>query len=145
MIRLLSKQGSMKSAVGKATDTKRRQEDSEENAAMLVAMAIKPVAAKSIPAARKAATRKAVPRKPTPAQALARTKELLAQKQAHDREVQPWQQLDPQHTHVAEQGRQSLEAADKVTELHAAESRMKAIQGSIGTQDRHNQGKRDKR
>jgi hypothetical protein len=76
---------------------------------------------------------------------LARTKELLAQKQAHDREVQPWQQLDPQHTHVAEQGHQPIEAADKATELHAGESRMKVIQGSIGTQDRHNQGKRDNR
>ncbi|KAF1717733.1 hypothetical protein CSC74_02105 [Pseudoxanthomonas yeongjuensis] len=94
---------------------------------------------------RKTPARKAAPRKPTPAQALARTKELLAQKQAHDREVQPWQQLDPQHAHVAGQDHQSVVAADKATELHAAESRMKAIQGSIGTQDRHNQGKRDNR
>ena len=82
---------------------------------------------------------------PTPEQALARTKELLEQKQAHDREVQPWQLLDTQHGHAAESGFQSNEAVDKATELHAAESRMKAIQGSIGTQDRHNQGKRDSR
>ena len=85
------------------------------------------------------------PRRLTPEQALARTKELLEQKLAHDREVQPWQLLDPQHGHVAEPGYQSNEAADKAMELHAGESRMKAIQGSIGTQDRHNQGKRDNR
>lgn len=94
---------------------------------------------------RKTAVRKAAPRKPTPAQALARTKELLALKQVHDREVHPWQQLDRHHAHMAEQGHQSMAAADKAAELHAAESRMKANQGSAGTQDRHNQGKRDNR
>ena len=30
-------------------------------------------------------------------------------------------------------------------ELHAAEARLQGIQGSISTQDRHNQGKRDNR
>ena len=40
---------------------------------------------------------------------------------------------------------QSTEAAGKALELHAGESRMKAIQGSAGTQDRRNQGKRDHR
>lgn len=39
----------------------------------------------------------------------------------------------------------SSEAAGKALELHAAESRMKAIQGSAGTQDRRSQGKRDHR
>ena len=42
-------------------------------------------------------------------------------------------------------GFQSDEARAKAEELHAGESRMQAIQGSIGTQDRHNQGKRDSR
>ncbi|HYM86261.1 MAG TPA: hypothetical protein VET30_05935 [Pseudoxanthomonas sp.] len=101
------------------------------------------VAAK--PASGKPAVRKPAPRKPTPGQALAATRKLLEQKQAHDREVQPWQLLDPQQTHVPDAGFQSNEAADKAVELHAAESRMKAIHGSAGTQDRHNQGKRDNR
>ncbi|RYG14190.1 MAG: hypothetical protein EON92_03000 [Burkholderiales bacterium] len=93
-----------------------------------------------------AASRKpAAPRKPTPRQALAITRKLLEQKQAHDRELQPWQRLDGQHAHVAEAGIQSNEAADKAVELHAGESRMKAIQGSAGTQGRRNQGKRDNR
>lgn len=99
-------------------------------------------AAKSVPAKR---VSKAAPRKVTPRQALANTRKLLEQKQAHDRETQPWQLLDPHHTPVADPGFQSNEAADKAVELHAAESRMKAIQGSLGTQDRHNQGKRDNR
>nr|WP_254696116.1 hypothetical protein [Lysobacter enzymogenes] len=42
-------------------------------------------------------------------------------------------------------GPQSESAAHKAGELHAAESRMDAIQGEIGSQDRHNQGKRDNR
>ena len=84
-------------------------------------------------------------RKPTPRQALAVTRKLLEQKQAHDRESQPWQLLDPHHTPVLDPGFQSNEAAEKAVELHAAESRMKAIQGSSGTQDRRNQGTRDNR
>ena len=88
---------------------------------------------------------KSAPRKPTPRQALAVTRKLLEQKQAHDRESQPWQLLDPHHTPVLDPGFQSSEAADKAIELHAGESRMKAIQGSVGTQDRRNQGKRDNR
>jgi len=73
------------------------------------------------------------------------TKKLLEQKQAHDREMQPWQLLDAQQNHVPDPGFQSAEAAEAAVELHAAESRMKAIQGSAGTQDRRNQGKRDNR
>jgi hypothetical protein len=88
---------------------------------------------------------KPAPRRTTPRQALAVTRKLLEQKQAHDRESQPWQLLDPHHTPVLDPGFQSNEAAEKALELHAAESRMKAIQGSSGTQDRRNQGKRDNR
>ncbi|MET0580647.1 MAG: hypothetical protein ABWX88_03135 [Pseudoxanthomonas sp.] len=95
------------------------------------------------PASKRAS--KPAPRKVTPRQALANTRKLLEQKQAHDRETQPWQLLDPHHTPVMDAGFQSSEAADKAVELHAAESRMKAIQGSSGTQDRRNQGKRDNR
>ncbi|WP_176520144.1 hypothetical protein [Pseudoxanthomonas wuyuanensis] len=82
----------------------------------------------------------------TPRQALARTRKLLEQKQQARREVQPWQLLDgaPQ-AHASGPALQSPEAAGKALELHAGESRMKAIQGSVGTRDRRNQGKRDHR
>ncbi len=70
---------------------------------------------------------------------------LLENKQAHDREVQPWHLLDSHQTHVPEPGFQSNEAQGAAMELHAAESRLKAIHGSSGTQDRRNQGKRDNR
>jgi hypothetical protein len=81
----------------------------------------------------------------TPEQALANTRQLLEAKQEHDRQLPPWQQLDSQHGQVPKQGAQSPGAEAKAEELHAAESRMQAIQGSIGTQDRRNQGKRDNR
>ncbi|WP_408953908.1 hypothetical protein [Lysobacter sp. Hz 25] len=81
----------------------------------------------------------------TPEQALANTRQLLEAKQEQAREAQPWQQLDSKHGQVPQSGPQSPGAAQKAEELHAAESRMDAIQGSIGTQDRHNQGKRDNR
>lgn len=85
------------------------------------------------------------PRKITAQQALANTRELLAAKQKHDQEPQPWQALDPEHGHQPNEGFQSASAAAKAEELHAAESRMQGIQGSISTHDRHNQGKRDNR
>ena len=85
------------------------------------------------------------PRKITPQQALANTRELLEAKHEHDRQPQPWQALDPQQSHVANAGFQSPSAMEKAEELHAGESRQAAIQGSISTQDRHNQGKRDNR
>jgi len=44
-----------------------------------------------------------------------------------------------------QEGFQSDQAAAKAEELHAAESRLQATQGSIGTQGRHDQGKRDNR
>jgi len=85
-------------------------------------------------------------RKITPKQALANTRKLLQAKHAHDRQPPPWQALDShpgQLPHAA--GFQSGEAQAKAEELHAGESRMEAIQGAIGSQDRHNQGKRDQR
>ena len=102
-----------------------------------------PTAAK---ASAKKVARKRTPKKITPAQALANARSLLEQKLEHDRQPAPWQHLD-QETHGAtpEAGFASAEAASKAHELHAAESRMKAIQGSAGTQDRRNQGKRDHR
>ena len=70
---------------------------------------------------------------------------MLEAKHAHDREPHPWQQLGGQGAPTPDAGFQSGDAAGKAEELHAAESRMQAIQGSIGTQGRHNQGKRDNR
>ena len=84
-------------------------------------------------------------RRTSPRQALAATRKRLEDKQAHDREVQPWQRLDSHQTQVPEPGFQSNEAREAATELHAAESRLKAMHGSVGTQDRRSQGKRDHR
>lgn len=81
----------------------------------------------------------------TPEQALANTRKLLEAKQEHDRQVQPWQKLDDGHGPAPQVGHESEEAAAKAEQLHAAESRVQAIQGSNSTQDRHNQGKRDNR
>jgi hypothetical protein len=81
----------------------------------------------------------------TPEQALANTQALLQAKQEHDRQPPPWQALQGAQGQVPQSGFQSEEARAKASELHAAESRMDAIQGSIGTHDRHNQGKRDSR
>ena len=94
-------------------------------------------ARKASPRARKAAI--------TPEQALANTRALLEAKQEHDRQPPPWQALEGGQGHSPQSGFQSDEARAKANELHAAESRMEAIQGSIGTQDRHQQGKRDAR
>jgi hypothetical protein len=101
---------------------------------------------RATPAAGKpAARRSARPRKITPRQALANTRKLLEAKHEHDRQPPPWRQVEGAGGAVQPSGYQSPEAAARAEELHAAESRIPAIQGSIGTQDRHNQGKRDKR
>jgi hypothetical protein len=81
---------------------------------------------------------------------LANTRELLEAKQAHDREPPPWRQFDPDHgqparahPHQAPDSEQQAEARAHAQELHEAESRLKAIQGSISEQDRHHQGRKD--
>ena len=97
------------------------------------------------PAARKA-PRKRITRGITPAQALANTRRLLEEKQAHDRESPPWQAFEARHGHEPHaSGFQDAQARDRANELHAGESRLEAIQGAVGTRDRHNQGKRDQR
>jgi hypothetical protein len=97
------------------------------------------------PAARKA-PRKRATRGITPAQALANTRRLLEEKQAHDREAPPWQAFEGHHGHEPHAGGfQDAQARDRANELHAGESRLEAIQGAVGTRDRHNQGKRDQR
>jgi hypothetical protein len=97
------------------------------------------------PAARKA-PRKRTTRGITPAQAIANTRRLLEEKQAHDRESPPWQALEGRHGHEPHAGGfQDAQARDRANELHAGESHLEAIQGAVGTRDRHNQGKRDQR
>lgn len=83
------------------------------------------------------------PRMITPEQALANTRALLEAKKEHDRQPQPWQMLDQQAGPIDHAGYQSPEAADKAEQLHAGESRMQAIPGSISSTGRKNQGKRD--
>lgn len=84
-------------------------------------------------------------RKISPEQALANTRGLLDAKHQHDRQPQSWQAFRPNQSHPGSDGFQSPGAMDKAEELHAAESRITPIQGSISTHDRHNQGKRDSR
>ena len=92
-------------------------------------------------AARKAT--KAARKKITPRKALSNTRKLLEAKQRHARETPPWQQIGGSAPGQGHDGYQSDEAAAKANELHAAESRMEGIHGSISTHDRHAQGRRD--
>ncbi|GAA4867490.1 hypothetical protein [Luteimonas vadosa] len=77
--------------------------------------------------------------------ALANTRKLLEAKQARERAGQPWQKLDPGQDHQPQAGSQSPRAAEQAEELHAGESRIPPIQGSISTRDRKHQGRRDRR
>ena len=86
----------------------------------------------------------------TPEEALANTRELLEAKQARDREPPPWRQLEAEHGQPvrdqatpARDAEQEAEANMRAEELHRAESRLDAIQGSVSQQDRHRQGRRD--
>jgi len=82
----------------------------------------------------------------TPGRALANTRALLEAKQQHDAEPKSWQALAGRAEHAPPDGGfQSGIAAAKAEELHAGESRMTAIEGSISTRGRQNQGKRDHR
>ena len=109
-------------------------------------VASKKVAAKKV-AAKRAAPKRVAAKKAhiSPGKALANTRRLLEAKQAHDRETPPWQALEARHGTAPHAGFQDGQARDQANELHAGESHMEAIQGASGTQDRHNQGKRDKR
>lgn len=84
-------------------------------------------------------------RRITPEQALEQTRALLEAKQAHDAEPRPWQDLPTGPAVAGEPGFQSDAAARRAARLHAAEARIPAIQGSVSTRDRINQGKRDHR
>lgn len=84
-------------------------------------------------------------RKLTPEQALAQTQALLEAKHARDAEPKPWRDGPEGAAVVGQPGFQSDAAARRALRLHAAEARIPAIQGSISTRDRINQGKRDHR
>jgi hypothetical protein len=81
----------------------------------------------------------------TPEQALAQTRALLEAKQARDHEPKPWEAPGGGEPVAGSPGYQSDSAARRAKRLHAAEARLPAIQGSVSTRDRVNQGKRDRR
>lgn len=81
----------------------------------------------------------------TPEQALERTRKLLEDKQARDREPKAWEAAGQGEAAEGRPGFQSGAAARRAEQLHAGETRLPAIQGSISTRDRINQGKRDHR
>jgi hypothetical protein len=90
------------------------------------------------------------PHRITPEEALANTRELLEAKQAHDREPPAWRKFDAEHGQPAREAampardaEQEADANAHARELHEAESRLKAIQGSVSQQDRHHQGRKD--
>ncbi len=81
----------------------------------------------------------------TPAEALANTQALLAAKQAQVGETAPWQELDDTSAETLQPGFQSDEARVHAVELHDAEIRLRATQGSVSSSGRRNQGRRDNR
>ncbi len=81
---------------------------------------------------------------PTARQALASTRKLLKDKQDREQQAPAWQDASTPGSEGAP-GYQSGQAKQKAGELHAAEIRLKPIGGSVGTRDRMNQAKRDKR
>lgn len=106
------------------------------------ATANKPAAA--TPARKRAG--KSRKRRITPEQALAQTQALLEAKQAQDVAPKPWQDTHGGGNSVDGQpGYQSGAARRRALDLHAAEARIPAIQGSVSTRDRISQGKRDHR
>jgi hypothetical protein len=97
------------------------------------------------PGAKPARKDKDASRPITPKRALANTRKLLEAKRARQRQGLPWQTLDPGHDHLPQAGYPSRQAAEQAEDLHAGESRITPIQGSISTRDRKHQGKRDHR
>ena len=130
------KQATRKTAAKKAASTTARKKAAARKA---VKKAAAKKAVRKAPARKRAVARKRI----TPEQALANTRQLLAAKHEHDRQPQTWHQFDPNHAPVPKPGFQSDAAASHAIDLHAGESRMKAIQGSISGQDRRHQGRQD--
>ncbi|MEN1958467.1 histone H1-like repetitive region-containing protein [Luteimonas changyuni] len=143
-----------KATAKKATAKKAAVKKAAVKKAAVKKAAVKKATAKKAPAkkapakkapAKKATAKKATVKKVSPERALANTRKLLEAKNQRDRSPQPWQSLDPVADHVPQPGYQSPQAASKAHDLHAGESRMASIHGSMSTTDRHNQGKRDGR
>jgi hypothetical protein len=103
----------------------------------------KSASGKKAPARRKTAAPKK--RALTPKQALKKTRELLEAKKQRDRAPKPWETLGHGNDAIGKPGFQSDSAASRAQDLHAGEVRLPAIEGSISTRDRINQGKRDHR
>lgn len=132
------------------TATRKRPRKTNDDTMAAAGKTAKKVAARKKAAAKTATAKntiaaKATRRPLTPKQALKRTRKLLEEKQARDREPKPWETLGGTQPDPGQPGYQSSSAARRSRELHAAESRIPAIQGSISTRDRINQGKRDHR
>jgi hypothetical protein len=85
------------------------------------------------------------PHRITPEQALDNTRALLEAKRARDREAAPWQALGSDSGTVHAPHFQSDDARVQANALHQGEMDLDAIQGTISSNDRHTQGKRDNR
>lgn len=136
-----AKKATSKTATKKATTKKAVSKKAVSKKAPARKTASKKTVARKAPA-KKAPARKAAAKKITPRKALSNTRKLLAAKQQHARETPAWQQIGSPGAPGID-GYQSPEALAKANELHAAESRMEGIHGSISTHDRHDQGRRD--
>lgn len=94
--------------------------------------------------AQKAAKKVAAEKKRS--QAVVAKRKLLAEKSARDSAPKSWEALDEAAAPGAtDPGFQSASASSKAKRLHAGQSRMKPIQGSISSRVRRNQAKRDGR
>lgn len=109
------------------------------------ATAKKATAKKTTRAAKKTAGKKSARKagKVTAKQALRSTRKVLKAKQEEARQPKAWQDTASHGGQVSSDGFQSGTAARRAEDLHAAESRLPAIHGSVGTRGRINQGKRD--
>lgn len=133
--------GAGKASAKKAAKTAPRK--ATKKAAGKKATAKKAATGKAAKKTPKKAARKKAARKVTAKQALRSTRKVLEAKQAEARQPKPWQDIGGHAGQVAGDGFQSGAAAHRAADLHAAESRLQAIHGSVGTRDRINQGKRD--
>ncbi|MGY0632862.1 hypothetical protein ACW7G3_01735 [Luteimonas sp. A478] len=147
-----AKKDARASAKDTATSTRKAVKKATKTAAKSPA---RTVAKKAVPkVAKKTAARKtaskaarkdagATGKKVTAKQALRSTRKVLEAKQEAARQPKPWQEAGSHAGQVGSDGYQSGAAASRAGDLHAAEARIPAIHGSIGTRGRITQGKRD--
>lgn len=131
--------------VAKKTEKAAAKKPAAGRKAAKKAPAKKTTAKKTTRAAKKAAGKKPARKtgKVTAKQALRSTRKVLEAKQEQARQPKPWQDATSLGGQVSSDGFQSGTAARRAEDLHAAESRLPAIHGSVGTRGRINQGKRD--